>query len=242
MSFWLKALIALTAAAAMLILGVVYGDELSPWMMQLEAAVHAAFWPTWWVFVGVFVLAALVALPVGALWSMAGGLLFGTFLGGLAGWLSTSIAAWLSFLLMRWWLGRSARSKMSDPRLERLAHRLDHHSIELLMVLRIVPLLPFYLINVAAAMSPMPARRYLLASVIGLAPSTFLYAMVGHSLGSWVEAKAAWDQGDVLSSSLIGVLGALAVLAFLGSWGARRLGHLRVDDLGRTSNKISQDK
>ncbi|HEY7906304.1 MAG TPA: VTT domain-containing protein, partial [Wenzhouxiangella sp.] len=91
------------------------------------------------------------------------------------------------------------------------------------------PLIPFYLINVAAAMSPMPTRRYFVASVIGLLPSTFLYAMVGHSLGSWIEAKAAWDQGDVLGSSLMGVLGALGLLAVLSTWGARRLGRLKAD-------------
>lgn len=214
----------------MLTLGVVYGEEISPWMSELETAVQAAFWPTWWVFVGVFVVAALIALPVGALWSMAGGLLFGTVWGGLAGWVSTSMAAWLSFLVMRWWLRRSEKPPIRDPRLERLARRLDHHSIELLMVLRIVPLIPFYLINVAAAMSPMPTRRYLVASVVGLLPSTFLYAMVGHSLGSWVEAKAAWDQGDVLGSSLMGVLGALGLLAVLSTWGARRLGRLKASD------------
>ncbi len=227
MSSWLKALIALGAAATMLALGVFYGEEISPWMTQLEAAVQAAFWPTWWVFVGVFVVAASIALPVGALWSMAGGLLFGTFWGGLAGWVSTSMAAWLSFLVMRWWLDRDNTKKIADPRLKGLANRLDHHSIELLMVLRIVPLIPFYLINVAAAMSPMPASRYLVASVVGLAPSTFLYAMVGHSLGSWVEAKAAWDQGDVLGSSLMGVLGALGLLAVLSTWGAKRLVRLK---------------
>lgn len=232
MSFWLKALIALIAAAAMLTLGVVYGDDLSPWMTQLETAVQAAFWPTWWVFVGVFVVAALVALPVGALWSMAGGLLFGTFFGGLAGWLSTSIAAWLSFLLLRWWLGKTVEPKPFDPRVRRLAIRLDQHSLELLMVLRIMPLIPFYLINLAASMSPMSAGRYLLASVIGLAPSTFLYAMVGSGLGSWVEAKAAWDQGNVLDPSLIGMLLALGLLAAVSIWGARRLSHLSANELG----------
>ena len=227
MPAWVKASIILSLAALMLWLGTVYGEEITPWIVHLEQSVAASFYQTWWMFVGVFIVAALVALPVGALLSMAGGLLFGVFWGGLAGWLSTSVAAWVSFLVMRWWLGERESSLTANPSLTALAKRLDHHSTELLMILRIVPLVPFYLINVAAALSPMPASRYTWASIIGLMPSTFLYALVGHSLGSWMEAKAAWDQGEVLNSSLMGALVALAVLAGLSTWAARRLDRIK---------------
>lgn len=223
MSSILKALLILTLAAVMLYLGATHGDEITPWILSLEQAVGESFFKTWWVFVGFFILGALIALPVGALLSMGGGLVFGAFWGGLAGWLSTSIAAWLSFVAMRWWMGNNERTVSMPSKLTQLAKRLDHHSMELLMILRIVPLVPFYLINVAAALGSMPTSRYLVASFIGLAPSTFVYAMVGHSLGSWMEAKQAWDQGEILTSSLLGALAALACLAALSAWGARRL-------------------
>lgn len=227
MSPLIKALIILSLASIMLWLGTVYGDEITPWIVTLEQAVSGSFYATWWLFVGVFIIAALIALPVGALLSMAGGLLFGAFWGGLAGWLSTSLAAWLSFVAMRWWLGERDSSLTQNTSLQALAKRLDHHATELLMILRIVPLVPFYLINMAAAISPMPAARYTWASVIGLMPSTFLYAMVGHSLGSWGDAKAAWDRGEIMNSSLMGALVALAVLAGLGAWGSRRLDRIK---------------
>lgn len=227
MSPLIKALIVLSLASIMLWLGTVYGDEITPWISTLEQAVNTSFYKTWWLFVGAFIITALIALPVGALLSMAGGLLFGVFWGGLAGWISTSVAAWLSFVAMRWWLGNRDSNFSQNGALQALARRLDHHATELLVILRIVPLVPFYLINVAAAISPMPATRYTWASVIGLMPSTFLYAMVGHSLGSWVDAKAAWDQGEVMNSSLMGALVALAVLAGLGAWGSRRLDRIK---------------
>jgi len=90
-----------------------------------------------------------------------------------------------------------------------------------------VPLLPFYLINVAAATSPMSSRHYLLATAIGLAPSAFLYAVIGNSLGSWVEAKARWDQGELLTGQMIGALMALATLAVLTAYGVRRWHQLK---------------
>lgn len=222
-----KAIIILVVASIMLWLGKVYGHEISPFMSQLELQVSSAFWPTWWLYVGLFILLALAALPVAALLSMGGGLLFGLGWGGLAGWLSTSIAAWISFAIMRWWFGGRLEPERIHPRLRTLIHRLDHHSTELLMVLRIVPLVPFYLINVAGAMSSMSAHRYSLATLIGLAPSTFLYAAIGHSLGSWVEAQAAWEQGELLSSSLLGALVALGSLAALSTWGLRRMERLK---------------
>lgn len=239
MSPWLKVGIALAAAAVMLTLGVVYGDHISPWMIQLEDTVQAAFWPTWWIFIGVFIVAALIALPVGALWSMGGGLLFGTFWGGLAGWLSTSIAAWVSFLLMRWWLGRTDSPKHIDSKVEHLAKRLDQHAVELLTMLRIMPLIPFYVINIASAMSRMPTAHYVLASVVGLAPSTFLYAMVGHGLGSWVDAKAAWDNGQVLDTPLIGMLFALGLLAVISILGTRYFNRLKLNGKGPASTDTS---
>jgi uncharacterized membrane protein YdjX (TVP38/TMEM64 family) len=97
------------------------------------------------------------------------------------------------------------------------------------MVLRIVPLLPFYLINIAAAAGPMAGRRYVLASAIGLVPSTFLYAVIGNSFGSWVEAKARWDQGELLTGQMIAALIALAAMAVLSGWGVRRLQQLRTN-------------
>ncbi len=228
MPVWFKAVIILTFATAMLWLGTVYGDQVSPLITRLELEVSQAFWSTWWLFVAAFIIMALVALPVGALLSMGGGLLFGIGLGGLAGWLSTSVAAILSFLVMRWWMGERVTAASASPMLNTLVKRLDQHSVELLMVLRIVPLVPFYLINVAGALSPMPTSRYVWASVVGLAPSTFLYATIGHSLGSWVEAQAAWESGDLLGSSLIGALVALAGLAALSTWGMRRLEKMKL--------------
>jgi len=246
----LKAAVVLVMACLMLYLGSAHGERLSPMMLHLEATVAASFFTTWSLFVLAFVLMALVALPVGALLSMGAGLLFGVWWGGLAGWLSTSIAAWLSFVGLRWWLGENATLEdlNNGPSFVRhrlthlLTHRLDHHSAELLMVLRIVPLVPFYLINVAAALSPMSTWRYVLASIIGLMPSTFLYAMVGHGLGSWVEAKTAWEQGEVLTGSLFGVLGALGALAVLSAWGAKRLHRLQSKkDWAEKASKGPQD-
>lgn len=233
---WIKVFSVLLAAGAMLALGVVYGDAITPWIGTLEAEVGERFWPTWWVFVGVFVVLALIALPVGALLSMGGGLLFGAFWGGVAGWLATSLAAALSFWVMRLWMGTNHKRSPATDQLVGLVGALNHRSFEFLMVLRIVPLLPFYLVNIAAAASPMAGRHYVLASAIGLVPSTFLYAVIGNSFGSWVEAKARWDQGELLTGQMIAALIALAAMAVLSGWGVRRLQQLKTnhpDSAGR---------
>ena len=222
-----KAVIVLMASAIMLWLGTVYGHTISPLIIRLETQVNVAFWTTWWVYLGLFIILALAALPVAALLSMGAGLLFGLGWGGFAGWTATSLAALISFVMMRWWVGERVEPERIHPRLKSLIHRLDYHSTELVLVLRIVPLVPFYLINVAAALSPMSFHRYLVATLIGLAPSTFLYATIGHSLGSWVEAQAAWEQGDLLSTSLLSALVALGGLAIFSTWGMRRLDQLR---------------
>ena len=212
----------------MLLVGLVYGDAINPWISQLEQEVQAHFWATWWVFLGVFLIMALLALPVGALLSMGAGLLFGGLWGGLAGWLATTVAACLSFWVMRAWMDPQKRGTASaSDQLLGLARYFNHRGFEFVMVLRIVPLLPFYLINIGAAASPISARHYTLASAIGLAPSTFLYAVIGASFGSWVEAKARWDEGELLNGQMIGALIALATLAVLSAYGVRRLQQLK---------------
>ncbi len=234
---WIKVFSVLLAASGMLVLGVVYGDAITPWISRLEGQVSQHYWATWWVFVGVFVVLAVVALPVGALLSMGGGLLFGPLWGGLAGWLATTLAAALSFWAIRLWMGASKPSASASDLLTGWVGQLNDRAFEVLMVLRIVPLLPFYLINVGAATSPMSSRHYLLATAIGLAPSTFLYAVIGASFGSWVEAKARWDQGELLSGQMVGALIALATLAVLSAYGVRRLQQLKANHSGSAGKR-----
>ena len=163
-------------------------------------------------FVAVYVASVALSLPHAALLTASGGLLFGTLLGGALAVAGATIGAVLLFLI--------ARSAFGDPlarragtRLGKLREELRRDGFTYLLALRLVPLFPFWLINLAAALCGMRLRDFAIATLIGIMPVTFVYASIGAGLGDVLHSGTRPDFIVVTSLPVLGPLLALAVLS-----------------------------
>ena len=136
----------------------------------------------------VLVYAAAVALsvPGGALLTIAGGFLFGTLLGGSCAVLGATIGAGCIFLAARAGLGGLAQR--AGPLFAKLEAGFAADAFNYLLVLRLVPLFPFWLVNLVPALAGVGLPTFLLATFLGIIPGTFVYASIGNGLGKVVEA------------------------------------------------------
>jgi len=179
------------------------------------------------VFIVVYAAVIALSLPGGALLTMCGGLLFGVWLGGSFAVVGALVGAVLVFLAARHALAETLAARAA-PALERIRPGLERDGFSYLLVLRLVPLFPFWLVNLAPALVGMRLSTYAAATAIGILPGTFVYAWVGSGLSQVLAAGDRPDGRIVLTPGVLLPLVGLAVLALVPvvvrRWRARRSG------------------
>jgi uncharacterized membrane protein YdjX (TVP38/TMEM64 family) len=124
--------------------------------------------------------------------------MFGWFAGGLAAVVGASIGAVLLFLIARSAFGETLRAK-AGPSINGLVDGFQKDALSYLLFLRLVPAVPFFVVNIAAALLGVPLRTYVIGTVFGILPATFAFASIGAGLDS-VIAKAKADQVACLAA------------------------------------------
>jgi uncharacterized membrane protein YdjX (TVP38/TMEM64 family) len=160
----------------------------------------------------IVVYATLVALsvPGAAILTIAGGFLFGTWVGGLCAVIGATLGATAIFLAARGGLGGLAqRAGRFVGKLE-AGFRAD--AFNYLLVLRLVPIFPFWLVNLVPALVGVRLSTYMLGTFLGILPGTFVFASLGNGLGSLVEEP---DLAIIFKPSLFVPIIGLALLALV---------------------------
>ena len=174
-----------------------------------EHAVLAAL-----VFSIVYVLVVLLSLPGGAIMTIAGGFLFGTVVTTTCVVVSATIGATLLFLVAKTALGDPLRAR-AGPFMQRMEKGFQTNALNYLLILRLIPLFPFWLVNLAPAFLGVPLRVYVLATFFGIIPGTAVYAWVGSGIGQLLMAGGEPDLGVIFEPQVFGPLVALAALSAL---------------------------
>jgi uncharacterized membrane protein YdjX (TVP38/TMEM64 family) len=171
--------------------------------------------------VGAFVLiyAVLVTLyvPAATGLTLAGGFLFGTWLGGGATVVGATFGALGAYGLVRTSLGEPLRRRLeaSEGVLQRFAEGARKGAFSYVLSLRLIPVFPFFLVNAAAGVLALPVRAYGLASLIGIVPGTLVYAGVGAGLASLFRRGAEPDLRVIFEPRFLYPLLGLALLSLL---------------------------
>lgn len=146
------------------------------------------------VYVVIYAVAVAVSFPGASLITIAGGFLFGVWLGtALAVFAATHGAAAL-FLAARSSFGAFLRRKVAH-RAGRFAKGFSDNAFSYLFLLRLVPIFPFWLVNIVPTLFDVPLRTYLVATALGIIPGTLAYALLGDGLGATIDALEAADPG-----------------------------------------------
>jgi uncharacterized membrane protein YdjX (TVP38/TMEM64 family) len=136
-------------------------------------------------YIAVYCLLVALSVPGAAVLTIAGGYLFGTWLGTLCAVIGATLGATAIFLAARAGLGGLAqRAGRFVGKLE-AGFRAD--AFNYLIVLRLVPVFPFWLVNLVPALVGVRLPTYVLATFLGIIPGTFVYASLGNGLGNVVE-------------------------------------------------------
>lgn len=183
----LLTLLALALGAALLTRGQLTMESLAQHHLNLVAWRESHLVAAVVGFVGVSVLAALLSVPGIALVTLAGGYLFGAIAGTALMVTGATVGATGLFLVTRAGLGRGRierwQDRLQDSRLAGLVTGLRENELKTLFLLRLAPVVPFFLANTLPAAMGVGLRRYLLTTGLGILPGTAVIATVGDGLG-----------------------------------------------------------
>jgi uncharacterized membrane protein YdjX (TVP38/TMEM64 family) len=157
---------------------------------------------------------AAFSIPGGALATIVGGYLFGLWLGVAASVIGATIGAVAVFLAARTALGEILRTKAGGA-LRRMEDGFRRNAFSYLLVLRLVPLFPFWLVNLVPAFSGVSLRTYTLATLIGIIPGSFVFVSVGNGLGALLDRGETPDLTIIFQWDILLPILGLALLALL---------------------------
>lgn len=170
-------------------------------------------------FMAVYIIQTALSLPGATVLSLAAGAIFGSIMGTLWAVIAATLGAALACIVTRYLLRDLVLAKFG-PRLEGLNRELETRGFNYLLFLRLVPVFPFFLINLAAGLTRLPLRTFTLATLIGIIPGGFVYVNAGASLAT-IDSLAGIASPRVLGAfALLGLFALVPVLH--GKWRDRR--------------------
>lgn len=166
------------------------------------------------VFMGLYAAATAFSVPGAAVLTVAGGFLFGTWLAAASVVVAATLGACILFLAARTAIGDFLRRR-AGPFLKSMEDGFRENSFSYLLTLRLVPLFPFFVVNLVPALFGMRLAPFALATIIGIAPATVIFAGLGKGLGDVLDAGGTPDLDLILRPSVLLPLLGLALLALL---------------------------
>lgn len=165
-------------------------------------------------FAAVYIAAATLSLPGSSILTMSAGFLFGLYVGTAIAVVSATVGAMLLFFIARTSFGEFLRGRALGA-LQSLKDGFQKSAFNYLLFLRLVPLFPFWLINLAAAFLDVPPRTFVAGTFLGIIPGAAVYASVGSGLGQILNQGRKPDLDILFTPNILIPILALAALSLV---------------------------
>ena len=167
-------------------------------------------------YMGLYAAVVAFSLPGALIMTLSGGFLFGQVWGSAAAVAGASAGAVIMFLVARTAVGDALRRKAeaSGGLLRKLEAGIRENAFTALLTMRLIPALPFWLVNIAAGLVKMSLSTYAAATVLGIIPSTVIYAGIGAGLSRVFASGGKPDLHMIFEPQVLLPLIGLAGLSF----------------------------
>ncbi|MDM8556744.1 FAD-dependent oxidoreductase [Desulfococcaceae bacterium HSG7] len=152
----------------------------------------------------IYIIVTALSLPGATVMTLAGGALFGLWLGLLLISFASTVGATLAFLVARFLLRDFVQRKFGD-KLTAINAGVEKEGAFYLFTLRLIPIFPFFIINLVMGLTPIRTVTYYIVSQIGMLAGTFVYVNAGTQLGKIDSLKGILSPGLLFSFALLGI-------------------------------------
>jgi uncharacterized membrane protein YdjX (TVP38/TMEM64 family) len=226
-------------AAVLVLIGLVYAmgwhrevslETLVRHRAAIDAFMHQHYATALGLFVALYIAVVAMSLPGALVLTISGGVLFGVLIGAAASVIGATLGAVVIFLIARTACGEYL-VRRAGPAAQRLAAGFRENAFSYLLFLRLVPLFPFFVVNLVPAISGVRLTPFVAATFLGIIPATLAFAFVGAGLDSVIAAQEAaykaclaagqagcrlnFDARAAVTPQLLTALSALAIVGLI---------------------------
>lgn len=162
-------------------------------------------------YIVVYIISVALSIPGAAILTITGGFLFGPYLAALYINVGATTGAIINFLVARYLVGKSFQEKYK-LQLEKFNRELDSNGANYLLSLRLIPVFPFFLINILAGLTNVNLKTFFWTTALGIIPGSFIYAYLGFAGGTIGESDSFITNEILLALALLGLLALLPVV------------------------------
>ncbi len=164
------------------------------------------------VFMTVYAVAVAFSIPGAVFITIAGGLMFGPYLATVYVVIGATVGALAVFLAARYAFQDFFRQKVGNAA-KRMEAGFRENELSYMFILRLVPLFPFWLVNLVPAFLGVSVRTYIVGTLIGIIPGAFVYSLVGDGAGAVLEAGGDLNLSIIFEPRFLAPIVGLALLA-----------------------------
>jgi uncharacterized membrane protein YdjX (TVP38/TMEM64 family) len=165
--------------------------------------------PTIAIYFGIYVTTTALSLPGAAVLTLAAGALFGLLTGTIVVSFASTLGATLVFLVSRFLLRDYIQEKFRE-KLKMINQGIEKEGEFYLFTLRLVPLFPFFLINLVMGLTPIRTVKFFVVSQLGMLPGTIVYVFAGTQLAQLESLNGILSPGLIAAFVLLGIFPLLA--------------------------------
>ncbi len=188
-------------------------ESLKAHHLKLQEWTRAHYGKTVIAYICINCLTVALSIPGAVFVTLAGGLMFGP-IATLYVVIGATLGASIVFFAVKTALGE-ALAKHATGKIARMEKGFNENAFNYLLFLRLLPVFPFWLINIGAGLLAVPSRTFFIATFIGIIPGAFVYVMVGNGLHTILAANDTPNLGIIFHPAVLFPLVGLAVLSVL---------------------------
>ncbi len=161
-----------------------------------------------------YIICVAASFPGAVILTLTGGLLFGIFWGVIFVVISATLGSIIIFSIVRFSLSDWVAQKTSGW-VKKMRLGFQHNAFSYLLILRLIPIFPFWVVNIVPALLGVKARTFILATFLGIIPGSIIYTSLGNSLNHLFEQGQTPNLKIIFSPEILLPLLGLALLSML---------------------------
>ena len=174
-------------------------------------------------YIGIYIIIVAVNLPGAAVMTLSGAVLFGILPAMLYVNVSATIGGSIAFIVSRKFLGEFFQAKFGQQ-LKKFNGEIDRYGKNYLLTMRLIPVFPFFFVNIAAGMTKISLMTFVWTTSLGTIPGTFAYVYAGYNISN------IGSSGEILSPQVIFALVLLGVAAVVPTFINKRKEKRRLEE------------
>lgn len=186
-------------------------EQCKIWAGHFKQQVDAHYITSAVIFIALVTLTAAASIPIIIPIVLVGGYLFNTIPGALLATAGTTLGSVISFLLFRYALGATIQRNYGD-RLAVFNEKMNSYGPSYLLVLHYLTVVPFFIINTFAALTPITLTRFVLITLLGSLPINLVYSFAGRELGSISSTRDIFSPAVIAACLLLILLACMPII------------------------------